>query len=260
MERATSRRRSRTVQATGPTGRQSKTSEQGACSVSSARRGDGHGLQDATEGVSARPLARRSDKAAGTACTLPRAPPSVSLRMGYHGQPDGTVRAFYASNEDSGNGCGQAAVATLVRFTGKGAYAHVSDNELVRTIYHDRQNKPDTPNQWFGSTPGHVENVCGAAGLEHWRTYGPGNARSALEETLQRDQLMIVLLDLGKLGGKWHTYHYSVAYGYDENGPHLTNMVGGESAQDLPWDQFLEAWHCWSLPSPDWQYAGIVGY
>ena len=181
--------------------------------------------------------------------------------MGYSRVPDGAVPCYFAQETTSNNGCGQAAVASIVDFYHAGPYAGRPD--IVSAIY--AHNPPDTPGAAFGSTPGHVENICQAVGLQHWRTYGPGNAETALkEQALDKGLLMIVLLDLGKLGDSWWTFHYPVAYGYDENGVHLTNMVassfGGNGEQVVPWSTFMDAWHCWTLPSGDWQYAGICAY
>jgi hypothetical protein len=180
--------------------------------------------------------------------------------VSYIGHGDGTVPAFYAYAQDSNNGCGQASVASAVRLFNKGRYAGVDNQHLVSTIYRDHP--PDSPGAVFGSTPGHVENIAAACGLDHWRTYGPGNAQNALRNALSSNMVMAVLVDLGKLGGAWYNHHYLVAFGCDDSNVHVTNALGsqygGQPEEQIPWKDFMEAWHAWDLPSPDWQYAGIA--
>jgi hypothetical protein len=163
------------------------------------------------------------------------------------------------------NGCGQAGVGSIVYYYKRPPYYHTTDHDtinIVHRIYNDHP--PDTPGAVVGCTPGHVENICKAVKLQAWRTYGP-NGRKTLSDVHQRNQMMIVCLDLGKMGQTpFVAHHYGVAYAHDEKFVYLTNMpptdFGASRYQSVPWDIFMDSWHCWALPSADWQYAGIVGY
>jgi hypothetical protein len=170
------------------------------------------------------------------------------------------------ATQNQPNGCGETAAASLVYYYKRVPYFHAADHDtinVVQRIYHDHP--PDTPNAAFGCTPGHVENICKAVKLQAWRTYGPQGAKKVINDVHQRNQMVIVLLDLGKMGSApIVSHHYGIAYAHDENNVYLTNMAptqfGSNRYQSVPWNVFMDAWHCWMLPSADWQYAGIVGY
>jgi len=185
--------------------------------------------------------------------------------MANAGLADGTLHPFYSNDQDSDNGCGQAAVATLVRHYGVGPYAGVDDDCLVARIWNDH--KPDTPWQKLGSTPGHVRNICRFAGFEaDWYSSNDRereHAFRALATVVEAGYPVIVLVDMGKLGGSMGQHHYAVWYGFDDDHVHVTNLFDGypgvhNGEQCIDNHTFLEAWHCWLLNLPGFQYAAIT--
>jgi predicted double-glycine peptidase len=175
-----------------------------------------------------------------------------------------TMRNYYANSDTSWNGCGQAAVATLVDYWQRtDLYPHVTrgTSGLVDAIY--AQHKTDTGG-WLGCTPGHVQNIFKALGFATLRRCGEENAREDLKRSMQAGCPLVVVVDMGKLEGTWQTYHYLIVYGYDNDNVYVRNMIP-EGKIDLPWRVFMDAWHCWSLNSTlnmikstsEFQYSGI---
>lgn len=178
--------------------------------------------------------------------------------MSYQGIPPALVKWFFANDNDSKNGCGQAAVAFLLDITGKSPY---TPDVAVREIY--RRHPPDTPGALLGTTPGHLENTCRAYGMTTYRyCNNESGAQSRLRQTTALNRPTAVLLDIGRLGGQWG-FHYPVVHGYDDHNVYLTNMVPTKFGQDprqiIPWGDYMYAWWCW-IPGGDFKYAGIEAW
>jgi hypothetical protein len=200
---------------------------------------------------------------------------------GYAGVDADRVGAFFAGR-GTRNGCGQAAVACLLRFWGldecglgtadgrrRTARAPSAGRRLPSAVPHPqsaivdqvyRRFPPDTPGRLFGTTPGRVEAACRGFGLSTARWWGSElQARERLLEALAARQPVIVLLDLQRLGGGWG-FHYAVAFGCEAAAVHCTNMLptrhSREPVQAIPWSEFMRAWWCW-LPGRRFKWMGI---
>lgn len=174
--------------------------------------------------------------------------------MPYTGIKKGTVKHFYAYDK---NGCGQAAVATVLNHYGM---LKTTASKAVDAIY--KRSPPDTSltaNWNFGCTPGHVENICKLHGLmTHRFDNRGGNSQGNLKAHLKKNRPVIVLMDNGKLNSSWGG-HYIVAYGHDSSNIFCVNMIGcpDGSIQEGTFDR---AWHMWFVPSDEFHYSGIAAW
>lgn len=175
--------------------------------------------------------------------------------MTYIGVESKDIASFYSRHN---NGCGQAAVACVLNF-----HCKLPPGLDVDDIY--SKYPPNVMWGAFGSSPNLIEQMCKGYGLNTYRycnneQQGP----TQLKNDIAARKPTIVMLDLGKLGQSWNTYHWAVAYGYDQQSIYLANM--GRVGYKEDWGSFMEAWHCWVLNSPfppditagDCHWAGIV--
>ena len=175
--------------------------------------------------------------------------------MAYTGITERETPSFTAGSKTAPNGCGQAAVVSLLRFWDRLPYPEAT---AVQDLY--ARHPPNTPRALMGCTPGHVERLCAQYGLATQRFAGDAaTRRQALEDALRHGRPAIVLLDLGALGNGFLTAHYAVAHAFDDEGIYCTGMVrtrfGDTSRQRLPWPDFMAAWRCWYLPG--WWHFGL---
>ena len=167
------------------------------------------------------------------------------------------IPSYYAYAATADNGCAQAAVAVLVDYWQRvGLYptARRGTSQLVDAIY--RQHPPDTPGAWFGSTPWRVANIFKALGFATVRRWGETDSFVDLVRSVEIGCPQVVLVDLGKLGDAWALHHYLVVVGVDDKYVYVRNMLDGQTR--LPRNAFMEAWHCWALPSSEMHYAAIA--
>ena len=173
--------------------------------------------------------------------------------MAYVGIKKGTVKHYYAYNK---NGCGHAAVATVLNHYGM---LKTAKNRTVDSIY--ARSPPDTTiagGANCGCTPGHVENMCRLYGLMTHRfdnRAGKDAAFSYLRTSLKKNRPVIVLMDNGKLASSWGG-HYIVAYGHDSSNYFCVNMINYPDAS-LTEGTFEKAWHMWFVPSDEFHFSGI---
>jgi hypothetical protein len=153
------------------------------------------------------------------------------------------------------NGCAQAAVAWLLSY--RDARFRPAGPEAVNEVY--RRWRPDTPFALFGTTPGHLERICRSYGVKTERFWGR-RAPDRLRRELAAGRVMVVLLDLARLGAGWGL-HYVVAHQFDEDRVYCANLLpaprDAAMPDSLPWALFLRAWGSW-LPLPRFQHAGMV--
>lgn len=175
------------------------------------------------------------------------------------------VKSFYADGKTSSNGCAHAAVVTCLNAFGK----LPSWSNPVAHVY--SRSPPDTKNALgnFGTTPGHLANICILYGLKPVRfdqRGGQSAAQSKLWAALRAEKLVIVLVDNGWLGkdtGQADSSfgaHWVVAHGYDERSIYLANRIGHDlpSEHDVSKQNFEQAWTPWFLPLDEFKCAGVI--
>jgi hypothetical protein len=178
------------------------------------------------------------------------------------GLPSKALQNHYSNAETSNNGCAQAALATLVMSWQREPTYHrirrLQPSDRVDLIW--QEHCPDTPGQWFGTTPAFL---CAAAqdlGFRVGAFYGTANV-ARLKRSLADNVPVIVLLDTGKFRlESWFKHHYAVAYAYTPSEVLLKNMDGLGLPSVVEWDLFVQAWqaHALGVLGPQFNYLGIA--
>ena len=154
------------------------------------------------------------------------------------------------------NRCGQAAVATLLDYHGLDPYGlpkpvyderdglyHWDDGEIIDRIKEDFP--PDHAFGLFGTTPGRIRDALASAGLEARVASSRGVSEGQrIWEDVKRSAAaglpVIVIMDVGKLGGRPFTAHWGVLYGVRDSTVHLANT----GMSTVPEELFLGAFRC----------------
>ena len=168
------------------------------------------------------------------------------------------------------NRCGQAAVAALLDYHGLDPYGlkkpiydekdgrhHWAGGEII-----DRICEEFPPNHLFGlfgTTPGQLTKALRAAGLEaSWvasRNEGEGRQRiwKEVKRSVEAGLPVIVIMDMGKLGGRPLAAHWGVIYRIEDSTVHLANT---KNITMVPEARFLCAFKCWFMP-PRFHHCGV---
>jgi hypothetical protein len=168
------------------------------------------------------------------------------------------------------NGCGQAAVATLLDYHGLDPYGlkkpiydekdrrhHWTSDEIIGRI---REEFP--PNHLFGlfgTKPGQLVKALRSAGLEaSWsaaQNEGEGRQKiwKEVRRSVESDLPVIVMMDMGKLGGRPLSAHWGVVYWIEDSTVHLANT---KNVAMVPEPLFLRAFACWFMPGR-FHYCGV---
>ena len=187
-----------------------------------------------------------------------------------------------------GNTCGQAAIATLADFYGRDDLA----SSLKRTLRPEQVQKDPKINQWMKTGKLHYENEAfvgrvhklfppdflppinmsvretlmkafdriGIRYRENWPS-GAGDGASAKRALVDyfrktyaagRHTPVLVLLDMLKIwpGGAFKL-HWGIVHGISSS--HVL-VASWHRSEWIPWETFLEGWHCWFLPHPPNQF------
>jgi hypothetical protein len=161
------------------------------------------------------------------------------------------------------NDCAQAAIATMVEFFGIGVHAEIPRNQ------HDSFNGRNYPDNegfvdaiwrdyptnaafnwwtWKDQLKDALNGYGLRSGIGYAGAFGNGQEEwNNVYKWLQAGYPVVVLIDVNPILGKWG-YHYTVLYNFDGTNVHLSNM-GSHSS--VPWNTFMEAWHCGSIPYPN---------
>ena len=173
------------------------------------------------------------------------------------------LHSYYSSRPRvAWNGCGQAAVATLLDYHGLDPYGlkkpiydekdgryHWASDEIIGRI---REEFP--PNHLFGlfgTTPGQLVRALRSAGLEaSWaaaRNEGEGRQKiwKEVKRSVEAGLPVIVIMDMGKLGGRPLSAHWGVLYRIEGSTVHLANTGNVTVVPEL---HFLRAFMCWFMP------------
>ena len=160
------------------------------------------------------------------------------------------------------NRCGQAAVATLLDhhrldpyglekpiYDEKDGRHHWADGEII-----DRICEEFPPNHLFGllgTTPRQLAKALRSAGLEtRWAaSTDEGEGRQKIWEETKRSVRaglpVIVIVDMGKLGGRPLAAHWGVVYRIEDSTVYLANI---KNITMVPEARFLHAFRCWFMP------------
>jgi hypothetical protein len=160
------------------------------------------------------------------------------------------------------NRCGQAAVATLLDhhrvdpyglrkpiYDEKDGRHHWADGQIIDRIC--EQFPPNHLYGLFGTTPGQLVKALRFAGLEaSWAaSTDEGEARQKVWERIKRSVEaslpVIVIMDMGKLGGRPLAAHWGVVYRIEDSNVHLANT---KRVTMVPEMRFLRALRCWFMP------------
>jgi hypothetical protein len=167
------------------------------------------------------------------------------------------------------NKCGQAAVAALLDYHGLDPYGvkkpiydekdgrhHWASGEII-----DRISEKFSPNHLFGlfgTTPDQLAKALRSAGLEaSWaasRNEGEGRQKiwKEIKRSVEAGLPIIVIMDMGKLGGRLLTAHWGVVYRIEDATVHLANT----NVTMVPEAGFLSAFKCWFMP-PSFHHCGV---
>ena len=160
------------------------------------------------------------------------------------------------------NRCGQAAVATLLDHHGVDPYGlrkpihdekdgchHWEDGEII-----DRICERFPPNHLyglFGTTPGQLVKALRFAGLEaSWvastdERGGRQKVWEKMKRSVEAGLPVIVIMDMGKLGGRPLGAHWGVVYRIEDSNVYLANTKSVTVVQEVC---FLCAFRCWFMP------------
>ena len=154
------------------------------------------------------------------------------------------------------NRCGQAAVATMLDYHGLDPYGlpkpvydaldcryHWDDGEIIDSI--KEEFPPDHVLGLFGTTAGRIRDALASAGLEaHTASSRRVSEGRRIWEDVKRSAAaglpVIVIMDVGKLGGRPFTAHWGVLYKVEHSTVHLANT----GMSRVPEELFLRAFRC----------------
>jgi hypothetical protein len=160
------------------------------------------------------------------------------------------------------NRCGQAAVATLLDYHELDPYGlkqpiydekdgrhHWASGEII-----DRICEEFPPNHLlglFGTTPGQLAKALRSAGLEaSWaasRNEGESSEKiwKEVKRSVEAGFPVIVIMGMGKLGGRPLTAHWGVVYRIEDSTVYLANT---KNITTVPEAHFLGVFKCWFMP------------
>jgi hypothetical protein len=160
------------------------------------------------------------------------------------------------------NKCGQAAVATMLDYHGLDPYGlpkpvyderdglyHWDNGEIIDRI--KEEFPPDHALGLFGTTAGRIRDALAFAGLEaHTASSRRVREGRRIWEDVKRSAAaglpVIVIMDVGKLGGRPLTAHWGVVYRVQ----HSTVRLANTEVSRVPEELFLCAFRCrFMLPS-----------
>ena len=160
------------------------------------------------------------------------------------------------------NRCGQAAVATLLDYHGldpyglekpiydeKDGHHHWVSGEIIDRICEEFP--PDRLFGLFGTTPGQLAKALRSAGLEvSWaasRNERAGRRKiwKEVKRSVEVGLPVIVIMDMGTLGGRPLSAHWGVVYRIKDSIVYLANTL---NATTVPEARFLRAFKCWFMP------------
>ena len=166
-------------------------------------------------------------------------------------------RSYHALRRQDWNRCGQAAVASLLDYHAAGPFKR---EEPVRGVACARRcldtgeaidliTKSFPPDHFFGlfgTTAARIVAALQSYGLEAnaVRSRSTADEESiwpAIEQSVAEGLPVIVLLDLGKLGGRPFSAHWAVVYRVEDSLVHLANC---RRTPVVPKDLFLRAFRC----------------
>jgi hypothetical protein len=157
------------------------------------------------------------------------------------------------------NRCGQAAVATVLDYHGLDPYGlpkpvyderdcryHWDDGEIIDRI--KEEFPPDHALGLFGTTAGRIRDTLASAGLEaHTASSRRVREGRRIWEDAKRSAAaglpVIVIMAMGKLGGRPFTAHWGVLYRVHNSTVHLANT----GMSRVPEELFLHAFRCRSM-------------
>ena len=189
-------------------------------------------------------------------------------------QPEGGIdylHSYHSSRRRvDWNRCGQAAVATLLDHHGLDPYGlkkpiyderdgcyHWADGEIIDGICEDFS--PDHLFGLFGTTPDQLAKALRFAGLDaSWAaSRDAGEGRQKIWEEVKRSVNArlpaIVIMDMGMLGGRPLSAHWSVVYRIEDSNVHLANT---KNIAMVPEARFLRAFECWFMP-PHFRHCAV---
>ena len=167
------------------------------------------------------------------------------------------IRSYHAHRRQDWNRCGQAAVASLLDYHALGPFG--DEEPAGRSVRGRRQWEagevidlitesfpPDHFFGLFGTTAARIVAALRGYGLEAYAARSRGDAEgrntwSAVKRSVAEGLPVIVLLDVGKLGGRSFSAHWAVVYRVEDSLVHLANC---RRAPVIPEDRFLRAFRC----------------
>lgn len=182
--------------------------------------------------------------------------------MAYQGISEEAIGAYFSSHDD---GCGEAAAACVIEYyagLGRMPSPFPAGSNPADDVYQKYPPDAQIPNVLsFGTTPGRIEDVFRAYGLQtnRWCNNESGG-RQTLQQELAQGRPTPVIVDMGKLGGSAFNAHYPVAYGFDESNIYVTNWIIGPQKTSWSWDTFMPAWQAWFIPGGDFHWAGVSAW
>lgn len=172
------------------------------------------------------------------------------------------IHCYRAGRPGGWNRCGQAAVATLLDYYGldpfglrkpvydpKNGRRHWDPGEVVDCIA--REFPPDHLFGLFGTTARRIDAALASYGLKvrvaRSRKAAQGRRiLSDIKEFASSGSPSIVLLDMGKLGGRPFTAHWAVVCRAEGSAVYLANC--GRRPTAVPEERFLSAFRCRFMP------------
>lgn len=175
----------------------------------------------------------------------------------------GLPRLFEFVNDDGDlpvYNCGQAAVATMLRFLQDATASRASNaqppapelpDDLLTWV--EKEHPPDNLGGWLGTSRRRVERGLRAFGHRPRAIHGEDNLRRCLEHGLPA----IVSFQL-VVGRFWKfdipSGHWVVVFGYDADYVYITNWW----EQRITWPDFREGWFGWVPALTNMRGTGLI--